>query len=111
MLNFVLECCNNRACLVFIFFLLLLPQLFLSKIHIASRLLLYMMLFSFVGYLSSCQSTSSCGNEVHKVTPKKVSGGGTKSCGNETHKVKKKRKMKKNKMGLFGKGENPYRRR
>lgn len=69
------------------------------------------MLVALVGFSNSCRSSQSCGNEVHKVAPKKVSGGGTRSCGNETHKVKKKRKMKKNKMGLFGKGENPYRRK
>jgi len=72
----------------------------------------WLTLFSIIGIgFVSCQSPSSCGNEVHKVAPKKTAGGGTKSCGNETHKVKKKKKVKKSKMGLFGKGENPYRRK
>jgi len=86
--------------------------LFFSKIHTTTKAFSFILFIWALTFVISCQSSaSSCGNEVHKVAPKKTAGGGTKSCGNETHKVKKKKKVKKNKMGLFGKGENPYRRK
>jgi hypothetical protein len=61
----------------------------------------------------ACVSSQNCGNEIHVAknkAPLRLSFSSNSSCGNESHLAKKK-KVRKKDMGLYGRGENPYRRR